>query len=134
MSNTDYNAVNQADGNTNEDFDVENTYYVQKTELTEEQKRAKCVTGTLPIVIATVVVIGFAIFFASAVHLFAPKRSGTVVTPVSVQVPAPAPAPKAATTFGGGSSQCAAHSKCASTGLSGACCPTPEGVVLNCCN
>ena len=73
-----YQAVDRAAGGAEEEFDVEKTYYVKETELTPEEKRRKCLSCTLPIIIAVFVVGGFVLYIFSNLHMFTYRKIRTI--------------------------------------------------------
>ena len=141
------------------DYDIANTYYVKERELTSREKWTKFLLAALPILAAFLIVGGFTLYllFDSGIlghgahagggggeAISSPSKKGgenpfaTSKSESSSSVPSPisgrGSAPLKTTTHASGSSACSANEKCAKLGLVGACCPTNNGVMLNCCN
>jgi len=145
------------EGTAADEYDIDNTYYVKERTMSRKERINKFLLLLLPILLAVLLVGGFAFYVVSHVLERGGGRHGNIdVTPqVSTKGTAsrpansrpgtyptepklaPAPAPistKEKSHASSGSSACASNSKCADLGLIGDCCPTKQGVTLGCCD
>jgi len=123
-----YGAVDLPTGNDH--YDEGNTRYLNETPF----QWGRCFRAAVPIAIALLVMGGFAYGMSHGFdHLYGPAKSGdennnvkydTSWIPVSEDM-------SDATSSEGGSKKCSEHANCSS--LQGNCCPTDEGVMLECC-
>lgn len=156
-----YGSVNNAGGDVeaeSHDFKETDLLYYREKELSKQEKLMKIVKIAVPLIIAVTLIGGFAWFLLGDFGHLYPGPAGSQVpghTPASLptssapkapaprsapeEAPPPAPAPKyevhAASTSSSssGGSSCTAHSKCSALGLTGQCCPTSAGTILECC-
>jgi hypothetical protein len=153
MSALNYGSVEgQAESKS---FDEKDTYYLKESTLSPEDRRRKCMRMAVPIILAVVIIGGFALFLLRDFEILYPGRSGgnnkvpsdplfpighTTGTdqtsekqsdPTPQLKPNPSP-PSDAGKNSGMASSCFAHKNC--DGLVGECCPTLDGVFLLCCN
>lgn len=165
-SNYQYGSVNENTGGGVEDIDefkeTDLLYYKEK-ELSKKEKIMKIVKIAVPVIVAIVLIGGFAWFLLTDFGHLYPGPAGSHVSdhpPASVPtsavhaVPAqtnvqpekglqPAAIPKypasgssslsTTSTKSLSGSTCAANSKCKALGLTGECCPTSAGTMLECC-
>lgn len=142
-----YGAVEQPQPDE-EAYDIDNVYYVKEREVSAAEKRRKFLLVALPILIALLLVGGFTYYLLSGAHILKPEGAGgsggeiktspTIISPSSPskssgRVSTPAPKEKTKSSASSGPTTCDANEKCANLGLSGDCCPTKAGVMLNCC-
>jgi hypothetical protein len=156
-----YGAVDKSEEETGaiDGFKETDLLYYKGSSLSQKEKTAKIIKIAVPVVIAVLLIGGFAWFLLGDFgHLYPgpsgpkpPDHSTITVHPASTPTgtkPVFAPAGKespsshtSSTTMsgtkqnssGGSSSSCTAHSKCSSLGLTGECCPTNAGDILDCC-
>lgn len=136
-------------------YDESNLYYMKEDNVTKEDKAFKAMKLAVPIIIAAMFIGGLAFMLFHNFAYFYPGRDGHTKTSgstnpttttehtyydddaLNTQFPASA-------TFGFNdndspgvsiptSLNCKAYPKCVSLGLTGACCPTGEGIELECC-
>lgn len=138
-----------AENRDDRDYNLGETYYLKDN----SDRRSKFLRAILPILIAVAIVGGVGYYFFRDFNHLYPGHGGAdgddagdYVAPVVAEHNAPAPAPKnqrdgasEAKTHGEGSqahssSSCDVHEKCSALGLTGACCPTNEGITLGCCS
>lgn len=137
-----------------EQYDLDNTYYVKERTMSRKERCSKLLLVMLPIVLAVILVGGFAYYVISHVlergagggkhgtietaYPASPKGSSSIPASRPGTYPAsqspPAPAPKTKSHSSSASSSCSSNSKCADLGLIGDCCPTKQGVTLGCCD
>jgi len=136
-------------------FDANQTYYLKSSSSDSnwKQRMRRFLVGSVPIAMAVVIMGFFTLYLLrDFTHLY-PSRGGdeaigksTEIThhsyddddavpapyvhPTAPQVTPPVPSPT--NTSGTGSAACSAHPKCAA--LQGDCCPTLDGLNLDCCN
>ncbi|KAL3757308.1 hypothetical protein ACHAWU_008469 [Discostella pseudostelligera] len=135
MSPVGYGAVNVHD-----EFDEKNTYYLNETRCNWN----RFFRAVVPVVIALVIMGGFAYGMSHGfTHLYGPPKAtdegGNTKQDIS-WVPigndvedSSTTSDSDATNAAGSSAECSMNSKCASLGLTGMCCPTKKGVLLECC-
>jgi hypothetical protein len=143
-------------------FDAENTYYLKDsdTRLTRQQRTRKILSTVVPILIAVLIMGGFAWYLLRDFNNLYPGRGGGspeptvktythaigkksledttgakpyVISSRSDSSAASDSSSKSEKHGTGSDSACAAHSACAKLGLLGLCCPTDKGVHLECC-
>ena len=121
-------------------YDESNLYYMVEVNGTKKDKASKAMKLAVPIIIAAVFIGGLAFMLFHNFAYFYPGRDGHTkdnggttpqkTTDHSYQdddaLHTPFPAPAALIT-------CNANPKCVTLGLTGACCPTEEGILLECC-
>ena len=136
-----------------EQYDIDNTYYVQEREMSRKERMTKFMLLTLPILMALLLVGGFAFYVISHVlergggqhgNIQVTSPSGPAGKSVSGRQGSrpgtyptehqPAPAPKARSHTSSNPADCSENAKCADLGLVGECCPTKAGVTLGCCD
>jgi hypothetical protein len=129
-------------------------YYKGRT-LSQKEKTVKIIKIALPVLVAVLLIGTLAWFLLSDFgHLYPgpsgvkpPDQSSSTIsypasTPHLPSGPEPASAPaklpvRSSSTSplsSGGGSSCAAHSNCNKLGLTGECCPTAAGDMLDCCS
>ena len=130
-----------------ETFPIENTQYIVST---AEEKRKKCVQTVMPLTIFTLLM-GSIVFALSRGfnHLYPKSPRPPIIntddetTGYMQDIDTTASTPNspggAHPATGTGEKafwhqDCVFHDKCVDLGLTGVCCPTPEGVNLDCCN
>lgn len=152
---TRYGAV-EADDNAAVDhsFDADNTYYLKDgPRLTPEQRRRKLLLVAVPILAAILIVGGAAALLLRDFNHLYPGRGGSshgdersyttttssssssgASSPRGPSLPVPSPETTKKKSSSSGSSDCSANAKCANLNLTGSCCPTLAGDMLDCCN
>mmetsp|Transcript_3786 Transcript_3786/g.8163 ORF Transcript_3786/g.8163 Transcript_3786/m.8163 type:complete len:164 (+) Transcript_3786:151-642(+) len=140
-----------ANDDNSKNFDESHLYYYKEKDLTTTEKISKLIKLFVPIIIAVVLIGGLAYILFHDFGTLYPRPGGEKVTSKggmvsqSTSVSSGESAPtvirsessptvsksKTSSSFGG---SCAANPSCAALGLSGVCCPTPEGVQLGCCS
>jgi hypothetical protein len=127
-------------------FDEKDAYYLKESTLSPEERRRKCMRMALPIITAVLMIGGFAMFLLRDFGILYPGRSGG-----KNKIPSDPLYPIDNTRIddtldkhsnskpildegkkSGMATSCFAHEQCA--GLVGECCPTPDGVFLQCCS
>ena len=146
-SKTSYGAV-EADENAAVDrsFDAESAYYLkpEPVPLTPGQRTRKFLITALPIVVAVLIMGGFAWFLLRDFNNLYPGRGGGSGADATTVYDRPLPSSGKKSLDDSSSSStakhvdsslaaCSAHSACTKLELVGNCCPTDEGVVLGCC-
>lgn len=157
----DYGAVaTTEEGEPDRSFDADNAYYLKdsssNTRLSPQQRFRKLIVVAVPIVLAIFIIGGAAFLILRTVYPSGhggetAHRTGgrpTIVhsvhddDEVEPSVPAPSspkhgPPSNTETTDAkksSGDAACSAHPRCYSSGLIGDCCPSGDGVMLDCCN
>ncbi|CAB9519703.1 expressed unknown protein [Seminavis robusta] len=135
-------------------FDEKDTYYLNESRLTPEERKRKCLLLAVPLVLAVLIIGGFTLFLLRDFDFLYPGRNGgnrhrTPRTPIPVypsdtgsstatedtSSTGTSTSTSTSTDSAAGSSpgaSCLAHEKC--TGLTGDCCPSIDGLFLQCCN
>jgi len=148
MAGENYGSIGEGLTNTDESYDVNNTYYLKNSELTRKERIEKGVLSGLPIFVAALIV-GTAMYLTWRIEFGGANqpgqeypshpssiRSAPPSTPV-VQLPASL-TPVQDKESNGSSSDvlqaCKQNEKCADLGLVGNCCPTNENIFLGCCS
>mmetsp|Transcript_1926 Transcript_1926/g.4434 ORF Transcript_1926/g.4434 Transcript_1926/m.4434 type:complete len:209 (-) Transcript_1926:55-681(-) len=184
----DVDAEKAAGNDDGDDFKETDLLYVtsQSRPLTPEEKRMKIIKIAVPIIVALILIGGFALFllrgftnlypgpsgssssdnggrappYYEPLHETSPAATATATAAEdydnSMPVPAPTTPPKSTSTSKSSSSSssssssvstsstsksssstsssCGDNSKCSAAGLTGQCCPTVAGGVLDCCS
>lgn len=127
-------------------FDETDLYYMKEGERTRKEKIMTAIKLGVPIMIASILIVGLGYLLLHNFGYFYPGQGGTSSKRSSVTTISSTPAttthsshydniatkvPITTTTFG--ASSCAANPKCADRGLTGECCPSPDGTKLDCC-
>jgi hypothetical protein len=160
-SNYQYGSVNRTGGEVEEadEFKETDLLYYKEKEPSRQEKMMKIVKIAVPIIIAFLLIGGFAwVLFKDFGRLY-PGPAGSHIpdhppaaAPAPAFVPDKGPQPTIiqkyaelpASTGSSSSSSttstksisgsaCAANSRCSALGLTGECCPTSAGTVLECC-
>jgi hypothetical protein len=129
-------------------FDTSESYYLTNSTSSRTVTLRKFFLVAFPILIAALIVGGAALFLSRDFDRLYPGHGGSVehaggatrTDRPSSSSTASATRTKAKTgedvsksTVIGGSGACASHPVCATAGLIGDCCPTDEGIQLDCC-
>jgi hypothetical protein len=130
-----------------ESFDASESYYL-KSEASSSSNWTfkKCFLVSFPILVAAAIVGGAAFFLSRDFNRLYPGHGGSVerTGPAAVRthgdkVLHPQSSSTASEDGGsktsvlGGMAACSSHPVCSKSGLLGDCCPTEEGIQLNCC-
>lgn len=146
-----YGTAPEAGAAADQEYDIDNTYYVKEREMSRKERITKFVLLALPILLALLLVGGFAFYVISHVlerggghkNIQVTSPSGTSSSGGGREGsrpgtypsgPQPAHAPKVKSHTSSNSADCSENTKCADLGLIGACCPTKAGVTLGCCD
>ncbi|KAL7509170.1 hypothetical protein ACHAXN_006177 [Cyclotella atomus] len=127
-----YGSVGVPQGN-NDHYDENNTRYLNQTPFLW----GRFFRAAIPILIALVIMGGFGYGMSHGFnHLYGPSGRDDDSHSTSIKMDTTL-VPKSKTTISdstskGDSRQCSMHEKC--QGLGGNCCPSDEGITLECCN
>mmetsp|Transcript_9585 Transcript_9585/g.21344 ORF Transcript_9585/g.21344 Transcript_9585/m.21344 type:complete len:134 (-) Transcript_9585:583-984(-) len=126
-----YGAVNVPKGN--DEFDESNTRYLNEAPF----QWGRFLRATVPIVVALLIMGGFAFGMSHGFnHLYGPPKGSDDENNNNIKkdswIPEETPQ-KSFPTVNQGSKKCSKHSSCAELNLGGNCCPTDEGIMLECC-
>lgn len=156
---TNYGAVQGSNDDLPADrsFDADRAYYLKDSAapLTSRQKCRRLLSVGFPLVVAVLIMGGFAWFLLKDFNHLYPGRGGGSPDGSGYEHVVPSTGKKALDDGGarpsdpndatassgairkptavGSVATCASHERCAKLGLIGNCCPTDKGVVLECC-
>lgn len=134
-----------------ESFDATESYYLKGAATSRTWNLKKCFLVSFPILVAAAIVGGAAFFLSRDFNRLYPGHGGSVerTGPAAVRthgetVVHPEESSKknvanretddgSKTSVEGGVAACASHPVCTKSGLIGDCCPTEEGIQLDCC-
>jgi hypothetical protein len=133
-----YGAITVADDEpTDHSFDADQAYYLKETSAyaTPQQRLRKRLLGSIPLLAALLIMGGSAYYLYRSFDRLYPGPGGGGGTPSTVDRSRSAPSPTRPSSTKSvhhvDAAQCDAHPACAPLG--GDCCPTADGVMLECC-
>jgi hypothetical protein len=110
-----------------EPYPIENTQYIKPT---AEENRKKCVASIVPVTMFVLIMGGLAFALSRDFDHLYPSRHGPHT---NRQGPTTSVTTETTDSIDFSHAGCSIHNSCVALGLTGSCCPTPKGIVLECC-
>lgn len=126
LTSETYNSSHDEEENA-EPYELENTRYIVST---AEERRKQCLTALFPVILCVLLMGGIAFSLSQSFSHFYPSHARptngresqtTIEVDNNVHIQDNSHA------------ECGIHNKCQEKGLIGLCCPTDQGVFLDCC-